>query len=331
MLNSSSSIGVKSFASGAPLPWPATFGGIKDVGALRLRQPVDISFATVGIAPSHAVTRRGLEWHGMGAETVRVPANHRVDYRFRSPLHLLAAYEQGERRDGESYVEGASRSKLRDIAKKLTFVPAGCEYHEWHDTHTPMSLTYLYFDAAGLQIEPGQRLADLPLAPRLFFEDATIWSTAAKLRQVIDAQDYANRLYVDALGVVLLHELVHLERRRPRAEAPVRGGLAAWQQRIVFDYIEEHLSEQIPLATLAHLARLSPFHFCRAFKRSFGVSPHRYHTGRRVEQAKILLAARKDSMTKVALTVGFGETSSFTAMFRKFTGQTPSGYRRALE
>ena len=51
----------------------------------------------------------------------------------------------------------------------------------------------------------------------------------------------------------------------------VRGGLAAWQQRVVTDYVEEHLAEQIPLATLAGLARLSPYHFSRAFKQSFGV------------------------------------------------------------
>jgi AraC family transcriptional regulator len=323
MPNSSSSVGVTSFESLAPLP----IGAIKDVAR---RQTVDLSFATVSIAPCHAVTRCGLEWPGMGVETVRAPANHRVDYRFHSSLHLLAAYEQGARRAGESYVEGASRSTLRDLAKKLTFVPAGREYQEWHEPRTPVSVTYLYFDPAVLQTQSRQRLADLPLAPRLLFEDPTIRSTAAKLRQVIDTPDHVNRLYVDALGVVLLHELVNLERRAPRAEAPIRGGLAAWQQRIVSDYIEQHLCEQIPLATLAQLARLSPFHFCRAFKRSFGASPHRYHTSRRVARAKILLAERRHSVTEVGLTVGFSETSSFTAMFRKFTGQTPSGYHRAL-
>ena len=55
-------------------------------------------------------------------------------------------------------------------------------------------------------------------------------------------------------------------------------------------YIEEHLAEQIPLKTLAQLVRLSPCYFCRAFKQSFGVPPHRYHSARRIEQAKALLA-----------------------------------------
>ena len=41
-------------------------------------------------------------------------------------------------------------------------------------------------------------------------------------------------------------------------------------------YIEEHLAEDPSLATLADVARLSPYHFVRAFKQSFGLPPHRY-------------------------------------------------------
>jgi AraC family transcriptional regulator len=284
----------------------------------------------VDVAPHRAVTRRGIQWHGMAAELAQATTHDRVDYRFRSPVHLLAVYQQGVRREGESYVEGVARSTLRDLANKLTFAPAGHEYHEWHQPRTLTGVTYFYFDPAQLQIDSEQRIADMPFAPRLFFEDATIWGTAAKLRQAIDAPGGANRLYVEALGVVLIHELVRLNRGNPRTETAIRGGLAAWQQRIVTAYIEEHLSEQIPLATLARLARLSTFHFCRAFKQSFGVPPHRYHTTRRIEQAKVMLAGRKHSVTEVGLTVGFSETSSFTAVFRKITGQTPSGYHRAL-
>src|SRR6188474_2474910 len=95
--------------------------------------------------------------------------------------------------------------------------------------------------------------------------------------------------------------------------ALAKGGLAAWQQRAVTAYIEEHLAEPILLATLARLARLSPYYFCRAFKQSLGLPPHRYHNSRRIEQAKTLLAKPELSVTNIGLTVGFSETSSFTA------------------
>jgi AraC family transcriptional regulator len=116
--------------------------------------------------------------------------------------------------------------------------------------------------------------------------------------------------------------------RSPRTSA--RGSLCGWQERVVADYIDEHLDEPISLATLAGLARLSPFHFSRAFKQSFGVPPHRYHTGRRIERAKTLLDRPSHSVTHIAIDVGFTETSSFTKAFRKLAGVTPTQYRQRL-
>lgn len=297
--------------------------------ASRAGESNEILFPTVKIAPRAVVSRRGMEWRGMGAEFVQATIHDRIDYSFRSPLHLLVAYDQGVRRDGESNVEGLARSTLRDVAKKLTFAPAGHAYREWHDPRTLTGMTYFYFDPAELEAD-FEGSQDVAFAPRLFFEDATIWSTASKLKQAIQHSGTENRLYVEALGVVLVHELIRLNRGAPRADAQLRGGLAAWQQRIVTSYIEEHLSEQIPLAALAQLARLSTYYFCRAFKQSFGVPPHRYHIERRIEQAKVMLAGRKSSITEIGLTLGFSETSSFTAAFRKIAGQTPSSYQRSL-
>jgi len=108
----------------------------------------------------------------------------------------------------------------------------------------------------------------------------------------------------------------------------MRGGLATWQQRLLTDYIEDNLAERISLHELAKLVRLSPYHFCRAFKQSFGMPPHRYHINRRVERAKILLARHDCSVTEIGLEVGFSEASSFSVAFRKATGQSPIAYNR---
>src|SRR5262249_15964575 len=107
-------------------------------------------------------------------------------------------------------------------------------------------------------------------------------------------------------------------------------GLAAWQQRVLVDYIEENLARRISLIELAKLVRLSPYHVCRAFKQSFGVPPHRYHTSRRIERAKSLLAKPACSVTEISLEIGFSETSSFSSAFRKATGLSPTAYHRSL-
>src|SRR5262249_47365247 len=208
---------------------------------------------------------------------------------------------------------------LRDVKCKLAFVPAGHEYREWHEPRTRSRIVYFYFDPAKMPIDQRAGAAGTLFGPPLFFPNQGPWGNAGQLGQVIQ-RGREDRNYCEALGVVLAHELVRRSAGMRRVEPPARGGLAAWQQRTVCRYIEEHIAEQIPLATLARSVRLSAYHFCRAFKRSFGVPPHRFHNARRIEHAKTLLAQPARSVTEIALKVGFSETSSFTAAFRKATG-----------
>jgi AraC family transcriptional regulator len=297
---------------------------------LHDRPMVDATHHAVEVYPSDVVKRRAVTWNGMAAEIVQATMRERIEFRFRGPLHLLAVCDQGMRSDGDTFVEGLPRSRLRDVRRKLTFVPAGHEYYEWQEPRVLTRVVYFYFDPAKMPMHPETGVAPAPLAPRLFFEDAALSDTALKLMRLIESAGSDSSPYFEALGIVLAHELVRLNTGAPRIEAPVRGGLAAWQQRTVTDYIEEHLARQISLTTLAQLVRLSPYYFCRAFKQSFGIPPHRYHSSRRIEHAKTLLAKPASSVTDIGLTVGFSETSSFSAAFRKATGLTPTAYRRCL-
>jgi AraC family transcriptional regulator len=285
----------------------------------------------VEISPAHAVSRHMTVPGEMTAEVVHATGHARFETRFQAPVHLLVVYEDGSRRDGESFVEGQSRSTLRNFARKLSFVPAGHEYREWHEPKTLARLMFVYFNPAALQTAPASADENVAFPARLFFDDATLLETALKLKRSLESPRSDNRSYVEALGVVLAHELVRFNQEAPRSQAPIRGGLAAWQQRTVTAYIDAHLGEPIPLATLARLARLSPSYFCRAFSQSFGVPPHRYHNDRRIERAKALLAVRSHSVTDIAMIVGYSETSSFTAAFRKAVGLTPSAYQRTAE
>jgi len=282
----------------------------------------------VDISPADIVKRRSVAWDGVTAEIVQVTRREKIEFCFDAPVHLLAVCEQGMRSDGETFVEGLPRSTLRDLRKKLTFVPAGHEYREWQEPRILSRVVYFYIDPAKIPVLSETSVTDL--SARLYFEDSALWNTALKLRTLIESADADNRLYLESLGVVLAHELARLSPGMARIEVPIRGGLAAWQQRVATTFIEEHLAEQISLTTLAGLVRLSPYYFCRAFKQSIGVPPHRYHTIRRIERAKMLLAKPAPSVTDIGLTVGFSETSSFTAAFRKATGFTPTGFHRSL-
>jgi AraC family transcriptional regulator len=287
--------------------------------------------STVDYSPSEIVRRRSAAWSGLRVETVQVMSHKPFEYRFRAPCHLLIAAELAERYDGETFLEGLPRSSLRDFSRKLTFVPAG---HDFRGSQKPRVLartTYFYIDPRGPLADPALRFDEIKFKPRLFFYDSALWDTALKLQSQVENPGSMHRQYAEALGIMLTHELVRINCDAPCRSPVSSGGLACWQQKRVAAYIEEHVADDIPLAALAELARLSPYHFSRSFKRSFGMPPHKYHAHRRIEQAKQLLANRDASITAIALDVGFSETSTFTAAFHRLTGQTPSRYRRSLD
>jgi AraC family transcriptional regulator len=295
------------------------------------RRPDLEARSIVDISPPEIVRRHSAAWSGVRVETVQVMRHMPFEYGFRAPYHLLIAAELAERYDGETFVEGLPRSTLRDFTRKLTFVPAGHDFRGWQRPRALTRTTYFYIDPRGPLADPALRFGEIEFKPRLFFYDRDLWDTALKLKSQVENPGSMPRQYAEALGIVLTYELVRIN-AGAGLRAPVsRGGLASWQQKRVAAYIEERVADDIPLATLAELARLSPYHFCRSFKRSFGMPPHRYHASRRIERAKQLLADRELSVTAIALDVGFSETSTFTAAFHRLTGQTPSGYRRDLD
>jgi AraC family transcriptional regulator len=293
-----------------------------DDGQASLR--LSSSLPHVNIEPAAIVARRGCAWPGLHVESVAATEQAPFNCRFHAPWHLLIAAERGERSDGESLVEGLPKSTLRKFTGRLTFVPAGHRFYGWAMPRVLTQVTYFYIDPEGPLFDR-EALDGVALKPRLFFRDSEVWHAAARLK---DACCGGSRHYGEALGVVLAHELIRVSDSPPR-EAVLRGGLSGWQQRTVADYIEANLAEALRLTELAQLVRLSPYHFARAFKQSFGVPPHRYHVGRRIERAKNLLADPANSVTAIASRLGFSETSSFSATFRRVTGASPSDFRRA--
>jgi len=275
------------------------------------------------------MSRHSAALPGVHVETVQAVRHRPFEYGFRAPCHLLIAAELAERYDGETFVEGLPRSSLRDFTRKLTFVPAGHHFRGSQKPRALMRTTYFYIDPRGPLADPALRFGEVEFRPRLFFYDRHLWEIALKLKSLVENPSSMHRRYAEALGILLTHELVRVN---GEAGAPVsRGGLASWQRKQVAAYIEEHVADDIPLAALAGLARLSPFHFSRSFKRSFGMPPLRYHASRRIERAKQLLANRALSVTAIAIDVGFSETSTFSAAFHRLTGQTPSRYRGGLD
>lgn len=98
----------------------------------------------------------------------------------------------------------------------------------------------------------------------------------------------------------------------------------------IIDYISAHYPENITSADAAHHFHMSPSHFCRLFRSSFGHCFQNYLCIYRIEQAKLLLRSSDRPISQIAASVGFGSFSYFCKIFREHTGVTPSEYRRQL-
>ena len=114
---------------------------------------------------------------------------------------------------------------------------------------------------------------------------------------------------------------------RDHCSAGSRGGLAPWQKRRIQSYIEERLEATILITDLARRVSLSAGYFRRAFKQSFGESPHTYIVGARIERAKKLMLTTPESLSQIALACGLSDQSHLCRTFRQATGTTPGGWR----
>jgi len=145
-------------------------------------------------------------------------------------------------------------------------------------------------------------------------------------QRAVNTREPPTSLEMEGRIILLLDALLALHGGRP--QSPVQGGLAGWQLRRITAFMNEHAHQDLALEELAALAGLSAKHFARAFRQSTGVPPHRWLIERRIERAKIHLAADDLGLAEIALACGFADQSHFTAAFRRGTGITPGAYRR---
>ena len=93
------------------------------------------------------------------------------------------------------------------------------------------------------------------------------------------------------------------------------------------DTMDRAFSQPLDVRALARVAHVSPAHFSRQFRATFGESPHHYLQRRRVERAMELLRETDRTVTDICFDVGFNSLGTFSRTFRAVAGEPPSSYR----
>ncbi|NOU65897.1 response regulator [Paenibacillus sp. LMG 31461] len=95
-------------------------------------------------------------------------------------------------------------------------------------------------------------------------------------------------------------------------------------------FIREHYAEDISLQGIAERYHMSESYFSRLFKKQVGTSFLEYVTLIRVRQAKELLTNPRLKIYEVSVQVGYQDPRYFSQLFRKYTGETPTEFRKRL-
>jgi AraC-like DNA-binding protein len=114
--------------------------------------------------------------------------------------------------------------------------------------------------------------------------------------------------------------------RHAAATREVPAALLAHLRR-ARDHMDRHYEDDLDLDRLARVAGVSKFHFVRCFEATYGETPMRYLTRRRIERAQDLLRMANLTITEICMIVGYASLGSFSTRFTSLVGESPTAYR----
>jgi AraC family transcriptional regulator len=163
------------------------------------------------------------------------------------------------------------------------------------------------------------------IPPLMQLRDPKLEYVAMALKAELESDEFG-RIYAESLGTALA---THLMRRyaSPRTEA-LAARLSKRRFKLVANYIQEHLAEDLSLGELAGVLNMSPSHFKTLFREAIGMPVHQYVIRQRVEHAVSLLVSTNLSLSEVAMQSGFSNQSHLARFMRRFIGVSPAQLRR---
>jgi AraC family transcriptional regulator len=146
--------------------------------------------------------------------------------------------------------------------------------------------------------------------------------------ELIDS-NYGGNLYGESLALAFSLYLLENYRDRPTPLTRPPGKLSSLQLKTVIEYIHAYLNSELSLIELSSQLNLSPFHFARLFKKSLGISPHKYVLQNRIERAKKSIAISPNvPLSDIALQAGFYDQTHFGKAFKKYVGVSPKAFSK---
>lgn len=165
--------------------------------------------------------------------------------------------------------------------------------------------------------------------PRVGFHSRNLERLSILVVRALSRRDEGSLLQAESLTQKLCLEMVRpAENRRALPVGAAR--LTPSQTRRSIDFMHANLQGRCDLRSLSAAAGVSTFHFAHAFRNSVGTSPHEYLSRLRASAAELLLVQSSRPLAEIGECIGFHSPASFTNFFARWTGVSPSCYRRCF-
>lgn len=167
---------------------------------------------------------------------------------------------------------------------------------------------------------------DIPFGKAIFKDANRFDSNITALEKLLPNDDFLSAAMREHLLMDILFQL-WLERNSE--QTPYEN--QAWDDVLVSSavcYIDEHLTEKIPIEKLCHSIGTNASTLNFKFRREFNMSIGQYITDRRIKNACRLLISTSYSISEIALRCGFSDVYYFSNTFKKIQGISPSEYRK---
>lgn len=202
----------------------------------------------------------------------------------------------------------------------LSIVPEGCEIYSQSDHGGEYLIVRVPSELNSVSIwRNSEVLNDLviPIVSR----------SAKRIRQLLLKPSKAQGDLVQVeVSEFCLHVMNALMMNGGQAFSP--RWLTKRRLRIIDDYIQAKLDQEIRIGDLAAELGLSPGYFARMFQAGTAMSPHRYVMSRRIARARSLCVHSNQSLSQIAMLTGFSSQAHMTTAFRREIGLSPNEVRK---
>jgi AraC family transcriptional regulator len=217
----------------------------------------------------------------------------------------------------------------REFQRKgsTAYIPSGCPHRVRYDGALGSLHLMTLQPSLVTSVAEELNIRQNNIAPRFANEeDSFILATSELIYAELQQGNPHGPMFAEIFARTLAaHILTRFSKARSTKEMPI--GITALKVKRLDEYIEANLTHPITLSDLATQIGLSEYHFCRAFKRTTGISPYQYLLKKRIQYACECLSQKDISIQDIAFSSGFGDPVQFSKHFKRVMGVTPTFYR----